>query len=365
MSISKQPGLAIDILTSFLASEGIELCHRSTSKKLWNEAYSLLQNQCTGASYSVIDYHLEYERGNNYECTDLSSLLKVNGVATALWPLSISTLNGYPSLARPGGRTSCPYFVRGLTNELQEIIAKVCYQACLKLSAYVGQKEFKSNCFDPASTRISPWQIYAMQRGASCVPKHEALVDLGLPIEKIKRSFRKSYKSLINKSERIWHSEVVHSSEISTVWESFKALHLEAAGKKTRSDESWVLQKNSIENGEAFLVAVYMPVSLEKQLIGAGFFTASMHEGFYAVGAYKRELFDQPVSHVVQLRAIEEFKRRGCKHYHIGSCRFPGEKPTPSDKEISLSFFKSGFANYYTCSYDLTHRLINHETAQN
>ena len=72
--------------------------------------------------------------------------------------------------------------------------------------------------------------------------------------------------------------------------------------------------KRSSKKGEAFLVTIRD----DGLLIGAGLFNYSKHNGIYSVGAYKRELFDRPIGHAVQMMAIEKLKEIGCRTYHLG-----------------------------------------------
>jgi FemAB family protein len=115
--------------------------------------------------------------------------------------------------------------------------------------------------------------------------------------------FRKSYKPLVNKALKEWDVKVCEEN-VDEVFEEFKDLHFEAAGKQTRSKESWSIQRKQIENNEAFLVSVRDG----NLLIGAGFFNFSRDMGTYSVGAYKRDLFDKPIGHAVQMIAIKQLK---------------------------------------------------------
>jgi len=65
-----------------------------------------------------------------------------------------------------------------------------------------------------------------------------------------------------------------------------------------------------IGNQNAF--SVYLR-DTEGAMIGGGFFNFTRDEGVYSVGAYDRSLFDKPLGHVVQFRAIEELKSRGIR----------------------------------------------------
>ena len=89
-------------------------------------------------------------------------------------------------------------------------------------------------------------------------------------------------------------------------------------------------------------------------MVGAGLFTYSRDSGFYCVGAYKRELSDQPLGHAVQMKAIETFKKNGVKWYEIGLKRLKIDKKIPTEKELALTQFKQGFATHVVARQHLT-----------
>ena len=73
-------------------------------------------------------------------------------------------------------------------------------------------------------------------------------------------------------------------------------------------------------------------------------FVYSEDTGSYAVGAYNRELFSKPLGHAVQMKAIEILKNKGLSWYEIGNKHLNIDKTPPTEKELSISFFKEGFA---------------------
>ena len=170
-------------------------------------------------------------------------------------------------------------------------------------------------------------------------------------IEDIRSGFRKSYKPLVNKALKEWRVEVCED-DIETAFEDFRKLHLEEAGKQTRSMSTWSIQKAQIKNKEAFLVTVRD----DMELIGAGLFNYSRDIGLYSVGAYKRELFDKPIGHAVQMIAIKKLKEIGCKTYLLGQKATNLQDGSASSKELSISHFKDGFAGYL---YAQPHLEIN------
>ena len=66
-------------------------------------------------------------------------------------------------------------------------------------------------------------------------------------------------------------------------------------------------------------------------------------EANYSVGVYRRDLSDQPLGHIVQDRAIQYFLDLGLKRYKIGHKPFQTFDSELSQKEKSISEFKSGF----------------------
>jgi FemAB family protein len=148
----------------------------------------------------------------------------------------------------------------------------------------------------------------------------------------------------------------VLDSENEGIWREFRALHLKVSGRVTRSDETWTMQLQDIGRQRAFLVWLR---NGSGEMVGAGLFNFTSGEGVYAIGAYDRSLFDKPLGHVVQYRAIDELKRRGVLWYKLGARFFRVENPAPTDKEISISEFKQGFSSHCFPHYRVTHKAFS------
>ena len=188
--------------------------------------------------------------------------------------------------------------------------------------------------------QMSSWYLMWAERANKAFSTHHLLVDLSLSLEEIRLKFRKSFKPLINKALREWKVEV-HKSVSKETFDRFRLLHKEVAGQSTRSIESWNEQKKQIDLLESFLVTIS---NAQDQMIGAGLFTYSSYQGLYCVGAYKRELFDKPLGHAVQMKAIETLKRKGLHWYEIGQKHLKIDRLPATNKELSISHFKEGFS---------------------
>ena len=81
-------------------------------------------------------------------------------------------------------------------------------------------------------------------------------------------------------------------------------------------------------------------------MIGAGLYTYSRDIGVSSVSAYKRELFHKPLGHPVRMKAIEVFKKKGVKWHEMGQKHLMIDKIRPTEKELSISHHKEGFATH-------------------
>jgi hypothetical protein len=157
-----------------------------------------------------------------------------------------------------------------------------------------------------------------MAQGIKFEERYFYVIDLTR--DDLKKRLRKSYKSLVNKQDGIIFSPTVSN---------LKRLHLKASGRKTRSDETWEIQQEMINKGEAFVVELYK----EGTLISAALFYKNEWCCYYAVAAS----FKGVNSHAVIWAAIEYCKAEGLKRFELG------EKIEGTEKEKNISKFKSGF----------------------
>jgi FemAB family protein len=118
-------------------------------------------------------------------------------------------------------------------------------------------------------------------------------------------------------------------------------------------------QFEMILNDKAILISIRDPES--HKMVGAGFFQYSSSEGLYSVGAYDRSLFDKPLGHAIQQRAIEILKSKGIEWYHIGERHYHQSPHHPSAKEVAISEFKQGFASHIFCRHQFELPTIPNE----
>lgn len=332
---------------------GLNVVLRQDSS-LWDVVYALLPYQSTEYLSSMLDYQLEYQKGHGGNWDDISCLIYSDKKPVALWPITISVKDGAANLSSQGRSLLPPVFVKDCSHRTKKSISKSALDLVDLISNEIGLKKIISTSAFDGTQALNHWHALLMTSGAECYAQHNLYIDLSLSLDKIKYTFRDSYKSLITAGERIWNVEVLSDSIEVHVWEEFRSLHLEVAGRVTRSKASWDLQYLSVKNGESFLVVLRNDAG---KMVGAGLFTSSKDEGSYAVGVYDRSLFDKPLGHVVQYRAIKEMQKRGCRWYFIGRRFYPSDQPTPSEKELAISKFKEGFASHCFVGFQLVKRM--------
>ncbi|MFZ4777259.1 MAG: FemAB family protein, partial [Terrimicrobiaceae bacterium] len=327
-------------LASSLIGERVSLRRQVTDQ--WDEALKNCAYIPVFYTSQSIDYQLAYQTGQGGDWQDLSSIIFWNNQPCAVWPLSRTRKGGMSLFDSHGLPTLPPLFRADLPATVSKRLTKGCLDVCARLAREMKCGEWQSAESFTNESGLGSWHSELMRQGATCRVGHELYLDLQPDLATIKSGFRKSYKSLVSSGLKQWSVNILQDGNES-VWNEFINLHLEVSGRKTRSDESWEIQRMHLQ--EKADILIYLRDS-EERMVGGGLFQMTRDEALYAVAAYDRSLFHKPLGHVVQFAAIEEFKRRGIRWYKIGARAFPGDQPAPSEKEISISEFKSGFASH-------------------
>ena len=295
-----------------------------------------------------LNYQNAYMSAFVDDLIDLSVVLYQKDRVIGFWPLSLRKKDGVYEFATNQGEVLPPVYLQATSERLIKKYDSLCLEAMKKF--YNSSKDrvaisskWATTVSFLASELLTPnilWEQKCMLLGA--VPRviHGLYVDLSKDLKDIHSNLRKSYRSLINEGERLWQVEV-HDKVSDEVFEEFHQLHITVAGRVTRPQDTWDLQKKAINEGQDFLVTVR---DSECVLRGAGLFECSLTEGCYAVGAYDRNLFDKPVSHVVQWTAIKHLKETGRRWHYVGQRFYVSDIPSPTPKELQIAYFKEGFA---------------------
>lgn len=157
------------------------------------------------------------------------------------------------------------------------------------------------------------------------------VVPLGDDAEMLRR-FRKSYRQAARKGGS---SVLVHGVNARAEMSSAQALHLKAAGRATRSDETWQLMGRWLDDGHALLAVSYGPCSEPE---GYAYAIRYKQWSYYASGAVPGG--GDTVGPALQFQMMRALARDGERRfYELGLAASSGA----DEKERNISFFKSGF----------------------
>lgn len=329
---------------------GLKVVLRLDDSALWEQTGLRLPYLPVAYSGAMINYQIVYWAGFA-SIAEISVIILHDNRPCGIWPLSLIKGNTGIKLGSNGGAILPPLFVKDTAAKTVKTITAQCLAFTGRAFERTSLAMWESAESFIDSVGLSDWHDRALHNDSSVKLQHELFVDLALDMAAIKSNFRKSYKSLISSGAKLWQVAVLDGTGLE-IWDQFRLLHCAVAGRVTRSDESWASQYKAICSGDAFLIYLR---DAEGRIVGGGLFHITRDEGLYAVAAYDRTLFDKPLGHVVQYRAIEEMKKRNVRWYKIGLRPYSAEVPTPSGKELAIADFKQGFATHLFPRYLIQH----------
>ncbi len=328
-----------DCIRKLLENSGLIVKHIDESRDDWETVLSEVKNYDVDYDLTAVDYHCLYF-SSALEYQQQAMVFFASGKPVAVWPFSISESESKVSLGSNGTEVLPPLM---LPNLAEKVAKKVVNSAHLILTEIKTAKSarciFKYNML---SDGCSLWYKSLQDKYTLLDVTHFLYVDLSRDLDLIKGGFRKSFRPLVTKGLRNWNIELF-AEHCPVVFEEFRLLHIAVAGRETRPKSTWDELHSSIVSGKGFLITLRND---EGELVGGGYFRINQQQGLYGVGVYKRELFDQPLGHAVQYKAMEYMKSRGLTTYCIGHRPYAHERNTPTDKEIQIGYFKEGFATH-------------------
>jgi FemAB family protein len=353
MSLS-QFNKRLEDLERLLIEVGLHSKRRKEALSDWRQTTKKIAYLPVDYTAPMIDYQIEYFSGIVLVCKDISLVLMHDNSPCGVWPLSATLeANGQWRIGSNGAAVLPPLFVAGLARKSIKSITASCFKFLVSLCAHVGQHGFDSAEPFAGGEGLSVWHDQLMQGDTKVELRHDLFLDLSGSLVEIKTGFRKSFKPLITSGSKLWKTQVITVADPKQ-WNEFRAVHRTISGRVTRSEKSWCLQHDAIASGDAFFVCLRDDAD---NMVGGGFFHVTEHEGFYAVGAYDRSLFNKPLGHVVQYKAIEEMKHRGLKWYKLGPHFYQSDIPSPSDKEVNISHFKQGFSSHLFPRFEVWNKI--------
>ena len=307
-------------------------------------------------SESSIQYQEKYFSDLIDEIKDLSQIIYLDKRPIGIFSLTLSMKDNNLKLSSQGLPLIQPLLVSDISKNIQKKIYIECsnlvHEIVMKfeMQELILQEIYENKYF------ISEWYENFLSKGYASTNQFQLILNLEKEYSEIKKNYRKRYKSLINAGKKKWNIKILESNY--EYWDEFKKLHREVSGRKTRSDSTWEIQKDNLKNADS--VFIYLTDS-NSTLVGGAYFDMTKTEAIYSVGVYKRELFDQPLGHLIQDKAIQFFLSKNLKRYKIGQKPFSVNDKGVSDKEISIAHFKSGFGANLIIEPQLKYENVNYE----
>jgi len=283
---------------------------------------------------------------------NLSFLVYQNKVLVAVVPLIIQSIYGKPELlefAFTDTNTPYPCLGTSLSTDNAKQILKFIFEHINQLateynivyaryfieplSDKILQSQYKINpliYFDFIDTSIST-----------------SVINLNFNEDELLRNIRKGHKADIKFAEKQGYAVSIFDKNNITdeAFLTYKNMHFTAAGKKTRRDESWDIMYQWIKSGYAILALV--KINCNGPFVGAAFVITSQCKAYYGSAAMDPSIDRmRGLGHLIQWEIIKYLKQNGFGYYDLGLNAYVMiSQDMPSRKDLSISIFKSGFAN--------------------
>lgn len=324
---------------------GLDAQFRETCGSQWSDGVSLVSEVPTHYLEHLVRYQSVVFKSASETLIEISLVLYNDKRVCGVWPLFFDFNKKEPIKSindQYGGIVVPPLFIENFPKKSERRIIKACIRFLDSLLIKSQGDIWRSSELG-AKVNVSQWHQLCLENGAVLDKvSYELYVDLSLSINQIRSFIRKSYRPLVSSGLKKWSVSVMDQYCLDT-WGDFRALHKRVAGRVTRPTESWDIQHNAINDGDAFLVYVS---DSDGNMVGGGLFDMSSNEGNYSVATYDKNLIDQPLGHMVQYQAILTLKEKGKSLYYIGSRFYREELPSVSGKQVDISSFKAGFSTF-------------------
>lgn len=340
------------IFSKLLSEKKIHYSFLENSPDIWAKINSYAAYQPVEYTYDFFNYMCLY----NTSESDITIQVKEDNKVIGIWPLKV--LHGESTKLHSNfGYIYPPYFISGITGKRLRRIHEKLIHALQDMAGVLGLKEliFSDNSIE--TDRISIWhQVLKQTFVLNIEMKYQMCLGIENTVQEIRSNIRKSYRPLISKGSSLFNTNIMDDMNVETAtWDEFRGLHRESSGGITRNSDTWEAQKQAIKNAQAFLCYSRCPHT--NKFVGGAFIYKTRDEALYAVAAYDRSLFHLPIGHIIQYKTILYLKEKCINIYRLGPKSFQTDNPEPSEKELAISIFKSGFTSHYKPQYILKVKL--------
>ncbi len=323
---------------------------RKENISLWAETSQNVDYLPVHYTNSYMDYQYEYHKKNFKNYVDISIIYKNKNDSLSIWPLALSQDNknnfkidsfGVPILT--------PLFALNCSKKQEKLIISFYYEILEKISNLFNIKKIIYLDFYNSKKGFCNWFRIISNNSSSVNIDYALYLEIDKDINIIKKSFRKSYKSLI-KLDNKFRITMLENNE--KKWNEFRKLHYKVAKSITRNKKTWDIQFSHIISKDAFLIYIE---NEKGNIIGGGYFNCSKDECFYSVGVYDKDYLDYNLGHIINYYSIKEMISRNIKWFKLGHTKVKYKK---SEKKLeNVSKFKLGFTSNIFPEFQITNTI--------
>lgn len=331
-------------IKKLIDDENLDAEFRNLSNSKWNDIINKSEDLPVFYMEHFVNYQKILFKFLSDSSEDISLILYHDKRPCGVWPLFFDYKKKEPIKSinnQYGGVVVPPLFIKNFPKKSQRNIIKSCIEFLNKLLKKNNAQCWRTNELN-LSAKLSQWFQIALEKGGILDKvSYELHLDLTMSIQEIRKYIRKSYRPLISLGQKKWNVSLMDQYN-EEIWNKFKTLHKNNAGRVTRSIDTWNIQHQAIKSGDAILVYV-----LDKDgiMVGGGYFDMSVFQCSYSVGSYNKNFTDQPIGHIIQYQAIITMKEKGRKMYYLGDRFYQEAPPYVTRKQVDISYFKQGFSS--------------------
>lgn len=315
-------------------------CLKRNKETDWAQIFKTLQIQKVEFLSDLIKYRFEYFKFS--KVIDYSMILYSDTQPIALMPIYVTPYKNKSTKFAPKNLITPLFDTKNKKKRFQIYSQYLDLIYNIKKKHKIKKVNFDIDCLYQGDTEFMSFLLeneYKIESSKTII-----LTQIDSANPKNSKDYRKSYRSLINSNINNYDIRVLdHNNFDKNVWESFKILHLKVSGKKTRSDETWKIQQESIINKSAVLIYI----KKKENYLGFAFFFKTKTNALYSSAAYDIEQNKKiPIGHLIQDFAITYFSKNKISNYYIGFNE--NKKINENQKDKNLALFKKGFANRFS-----------------
>jgi lipid II:glycine glycyltransferase (peptidoglycan interpeptide bridge formation enzyme) len=260
----------------------------------------------------------------------------------ALVPLVKENHQGRKHISYAGFNTPYPAFLGSLGEAERKALEKFTFEKIASLSDVDYWCFYVSALTDEVlnhSLNVNPLPKHGYQDTTISTN----ILLLNTEEDALYRSFRKGCKSDIKTAQKRGCKVFIvdKTNYQAKYFDSYRAIHFEAAGRQTRSDESWEKQRCWLQEGSSLLAVE----EKDGQTVSAAFVNTYKNRAYYqscaTLPSFEREV---GIGHVMQWEIIRHLKKNAFTHYEIGWNYYPNISQEVADPNLlGISRFKGGF----------------------